>query len=419
MRGFNSMYEDNEQEYRDKMGIYIKKMRERIGINTAKELAVKLHVSTAIVSNWECGIKLPSYLYSIILSNLFNVSIDDFYDLKDIYELYDSKYNNRIKDNKSVFNNLKFNKQKELISEYINIRNQLKNLITKLCNGEEINIEKFLKLSSIINVYLGNEDILFSYNKSFYVNIIEKIDMGFDRYNVFDNIFSKSNRIIEKLSQGKDANYIYEMKYNYDNFENDFYIESDTVNTTKEINDYFISINGLEKDNGYYVIDRNGNRAFVRRISFAFNESANSQALDEFINKIKILKKECKFDNVFSDLFLMDVSENNNQLNEYVDAILFNEKFNCFLDDYVKSLTSFEKYRLFKKYYEECENKRQNLKVNVLYTFLTNGTKIISNFDFFRIDYDINATYKITTEVLKYLYNHKEEIPIDCIPYIT
>ncbi len=405
------MYEDIiEQEYKEKMGKYIVHMRERAGIDTSKELASKLHVSTAIVSNWECGIKMPSYLYSLLLANMFNVSIDDFYDLKDIYEPNDKKPISRLIGNKAAFSKLKYQKQKEVLSEYIQVRKQLKNEFSKLCNGEEIDKERFLELSKIVGVYLGNDlDIFLSYNNSYSINIIEKIDKEFEHFRV-------DEKTINKLSIDKDVNHIFEMKSNLNNFLNDRYFYSDTINNTKEISDYFISKDPINGDNDYFVIDSYGNRAFVRRIEFSLYDCTMPGLLDEFIKKIKILKQVYKYDNVLSDLVLLDSGEvATNILNEYVYALLFNEKFYGLLDDFVQSLTPYEKYRILKKYRDECEHKGINLNVLVLYKFLSNDAKMITDFDPFTIHYDIESTYRITIEVMKSIYNHKEGLSIDIL----
>ncbi len=58
------------------IGIFIKKLREEKNI-TQQELADKLHISRQAVSKWELGKAMPDYTILVILSELFNVTIDE------------------------------------------------------------------------------------------------------------------------------------------------------------------------------------------------------------------------------------------------------------------------------------------------------------------------------------------------------
>ena len=59
------------------IGVRIKQYRERQGI-TQEELALKVFVSRQTISNWETNKSCPDIKSLIALSNIFNVSLDDF-----------------------------------------------------------------------------------------------------------------------------------------------------------------------------------------------------------------------------------------------------------------------------------------------------------------------------------------------------
>ena len=59
------------------IGVRIKQYRERQGI-TQDELALKIFVSRQTISNWETNKSYPDIKSLVMLSNLFNVSLDDF-----------------------------------------------------------------------------------------------------------------------------------------------------------------------------------------------------------------------------------------------------------------------------------------------------------------------------------------------------
>lgn len=59
------------------IGSRIKKYRERQGI-TQDELALKVFVSRQTISNWENNKSYPDIKSLIMLTNIFNVSLDDF-----------------------------------------------------------------------------------------------------------------------------------------------------------------------------------------------------------------------------------------------------------------------------------------------------------------------------------------------------
>ena len=59
------------------IGIRIKKYREKQNISQ-EELALKIFVSRQTISNWENNKSYPDINSLIMLSEIFNVSLDDF-----------------------------------------------------------------------------------------------------------------------------------------------------------------------------------------------------------------------------------------------------------------------------------------------------------------------------------------------------
>ena len=70
------------------IGLQIKKFREQHKISQ-EELALKIFVSRQTVSNWETNKSCPDIKSLIALSNIFNVSLDDFIkeDIKEMREI--------------------------------------------------------------------------------------------------------------------------------------------------------------------------------------------------------------------------------------------------------------------------------------------------------------------------------------------
>ena len=70
------------------IGLQIKKFREQQKISQ-EELALKIFVSRQTISNWETNKSCPDVKSLITLSNIFNVSLDDFIkeDIKEMREI--------------------------------------------------------------------------------------------------------------------------------------------------------------------------------------------------------------------------------------------------------------------------------------------------------------------------------------------
>ena len=70
------------------IGLRIKKLREQQKISQ-EELALKIFVSRQTISNWETNKSCPDVKSLIILSNIFNVSLDSFIkeDMKEMREI--------------------------------------------------------------------------------------------------------------------------------------------------------------------------------------------------------------------------------------------------------------------------------------------------------------------------------------------
>ncbi len=74
------------------IGLQIKKFREQHKISQ-EELALKIFVSRQTVSNWETNKSCPDIKSLITLSNIFNVSLDDFIkeDIKEMREIVEKE----------------------------------------------------------------------------------------------------------------------------------------------------------------------------------------------------------------------------------------------------------------------------------------------------------------------------------------
>ena len=70
------------------IGLQIKKFREQQKISQ-EELALKIFVSRQTISNWETNKSCPDVKSLISLSNIFNVSLDNFIkeDIKEMREI--------------------------------------------------------------------------------------------------------------------------------------------------------------------------------------------------------------------------------------------------------------------------------------------------------------------------------------------
>ena len=158
------------------IGNYIKLMREQIGFKTSKELADKLSISTATVSNWENGIKSPSYVNYAILAGLFGITLDDLFQTKDMYEDYSKMAFYKFKDNPGKFVKLCIKRQKEVLIEYINTKKKVLELYKELCNGKYDNLDL---LKSLISKFNFNPQIINS-SYEYTQTLIERIDDRFD-----------------------------------------------------------------------------------------------------------------------------------------------------------------------------------------------------------------------------------------------
>ena len=66
------------------IGLQIKKFREQQKISQ-EELALKIFVSRQTISNWETNKSCPDIKSLITLSNIFNVSLDNFIKYRNCY----------------------------------------------------------------------------------------------------------------------------------------------------------------------------------------------------------------------------------------------------------------------------------------------------------------------------------------------
>ena len=74
------------------IGLQIKKFREQQKISQ-EELALKIFVSRQTISNWETNKSCPDVKSLITLSNIFNVSLDNFIkeDIKEMREIVEKE----------------------------------------------------------------------------------------------------------------------------------------------------------------------------------------------------------------------------------------------------------------------------------------------------------------------------------------
>ena len=78
------------------IGLQIKKFREQQKISQ-EELALKIFVSRQTISNWETNKSCPDVKSLITLSNIFNVSLDNFIkeDIKEIEDKVEALLKNK------------------------------------------------------------------------------------------------------------------------------------------------------------------------------------------------------------------------------------------------------------------------------------------------------------------------------------
>lgn len=86
------------------IGLQIKKLREQQKISQ-EELALKIFVSRQTISNWETNKSCPDVKSLIALSNIFNVSLDNFIkeDIKEMRELVEKSTIKRFNVMSTVF----------------------------------------------------------------------------------------------------------------------------------------------------------------------------------------------------------------------------------------------------------------------------------------------------------------------------
>ena len=88
------------------IGLQIKKFREQQKISQ-EELALKIFVSRQTISNWETNKSCPDIKSLITLSNIFNVSLDNFIkeDIKEMKEIVEKATIKKFKCDKCSFPN--------------------------------------------------------------------------------------------------------------------------------------------------------------------------------------------------------------------------------------------------------------------------------------------------------------------------
>ena len=378
------------------IGEYIRIMREQIGISSSKELAEQLSVSPATISNWENGVKSPSYINYAILAGLFGVSLDDLFATNDMYKNYKNLSFEEFKDNQEKFVKLSVKRQKEIIIEYINSKKKVLEIYEEICNEKYDNVEllktlvmKFNFHPQIISTSLEYEQV-----------VIEKIDEDFD-WELIDEKDLDDKEINKKLFgfpgvSAKKGNYdvVNTLGYKYSNH-----------NCKKIIDD---SIDYFSGNGSFYAIDKNGNKAFVGILNFI-----NYYEVDSFVKKIKYLYESIGFNKVVISELIVAFDRNRNFINEFVDQILFNEDFLDLLPSYLDSLSSFEKYLLLKEYVNQCKIRVINPKVKIIYEFINSDAKIIDSINLHMINYNYEKTYGLLKIIISKISQNKEYISCD------
>ena len=354
------------------IGKYIKENRERIGYKTAKEFSKVLNVSAATVSNWENGIKAPTYSNYVIMAGLFGITVDDLLAATNTNELFDNYDLSVYFNNESVFLSLDVEKRKEIVEEFIMKKRRLQECCKRMCRGNIGAIKLVKKL--LEEMPCSN---LFSYTfDDAEIFVIEKIDDDFDIENLEDGDTK------DRIKKGHYVNGIH-----HHNIDND-------------------DIKYNEGDDSFYVIDKNSKRAYVKTVDFR-----NYESPEDFTNKVFRFGYDTNIHYTLKlwDLININSDENDKEfLNPFSNAILFNEDFDDLRVKYIKQLSSLEKHLLLEEYLHQCKIRNINARTEVLYDFINNDAKFINDFKIYKIDYDYERTFKLTKKVMISLRENRE-----------
>lgn len=365
------------------IGNYIKMMREYVGFNTSKELADKMCISAAIVSNWENGIKTPSYTNYVMLAGIFGVSINDIFATKNPYDRYNElkELNNFDSDEYFFINKLGLKKQKKYILDYLYYKDEISKLKMRLIDGDD-----------------------------------DAFDDLFDKYFEPMLFYGKKNEYCKMLLCCP-----LDKKFNYDDLNNYYSMNKYLVININKNKKKFINNEVFKRSNPIILKDNRDNEIMVKEVSLSMYDYINTEVLDgsglpneslEWLvncvndeDKIRILK--LMFNN-FSDYEVNTISE----------LILFEYYNNDLIESFIDQLTDLEKSCILQSYLKMCKDKDIMPRVEVLYKFLIKNTKILKYSNGVDSEYDIEKTLYFSLIVMKYLNSNKEFITLNSISEI-
>lgn len=365
------------------IGNYIKMMREYVGFNTSKELADKMCISAAIVSNWENGIKTPSYTNYVMLAGIFGVSINDIFATKNPYDRYNElkELNNFDSDEYFFINKLGLKKQKKYILDYLYYKDEISKLKMRLINGDD-----------------------------------DDIDDLFDKYFEPMLFYGKKNEYCKMLLCCP-----LDKKFNYDDLNNFYSLNKYLVININKNKKKFINNEVFERSNTIILKDSRDNEIMVKEVSLSIYDYINTKVLDglELPNESLVWLVNCVNDeDKIRILKLMFNNFSDYEVNTISELILFEYNNNDLIESFIDQLTDLEKSCILQSYLKMCKDKDILPRVEVLYKFLIKNTKILKYSNGVDSEYDIEKTLEFSLLVMKYLNSNKEFITLNSISEI-
>ncbi len=365
------------------IGNYIKMMREYVGFNTSKELADKMCISAAIVSNWENGIKTPSYTNYVMLAGIFGVSINDIFATKNPYDRYNElkELNNFDSDEYFFINKLGLKKQKKYILDYLYYKDEISKLKMRLINGDDDDIE------DLFDKYF--EPMLFYGKKNEYCKMLLccPLDKKFN-YDYLNNFYSLNKYLVININKNKKK---------------------------------FINNEVFKRSNPIILKDNRDNEIMVKEVSLSIYDYINTKVLDglELPNESLVWLVNCVNDeDKIRILKLMFNNFSDYEVNTISELILFEYNNNDLIESFIDQLTDLEKSCILQSYLKMCKDKDIMPRVEVLYKFLIKNTKILKYSNGVDSEYDIEKTLGFSLLVMKYLNSNKEFMTLNSISEI-
>lgn len=391
-------------------GSYIQSFRKKVGFKTAKDLANYIGVSQAIVSGWESGNKFPSYANCVILSRLFEISLDDLFatNREKMIEKHNTliDFLNNKKGYSDDFSKLSFETQKNIIIDLIRYLKNYKSILDKVLNGKMVDSKEekeYEEAASVLKCYMNfwvdmkSNESRNSVGYDYYV--VEKISNDFNMEEVVsiedisgekdfvDDPLPLCQKILDEGIPSEEVE-LFKFKHQPKRFKNEVSLNYDYVIWSE-----------------YIITDVNGNKA--RRFKTSLLDSDNYKTVKKILNLKKIFDEfsfsfslqeylDCFFINPFN----IDWTQNGQEsLNMITKTILFGDHTDL-LDSYLKGLFKKEKNSLFEQYLRKCKADKISPTVNVLYSFLDNEAIFV----------DADKTLVLSRLVLKSFKNRKEYV---------